>query len=440
MTKPKNKYHLRCRECDTIIENMNAWFESFQKCPSCGNKWVDVEYSQNKADIKKLIETGTKPESVFHYFDFLPIDDRKNIITRGEGTIPVQRWTIFEYFAREQYGLNLKVSVYRNDINDGTNTFKDVAASVAASVLKENGITQYAVASTGNIASAFAHYLALANISLAVFIPNDALRANEAEISSSGQGVFRVNGDYTLAKKIAAEYSEKYKILLSGGNVDPMRVEAKKTMVWEWLRQTGELPDVYVQALSGGTGPIAINKGIKEIKGMGYRETNPRFIMVQPSGCDPMTAGWKKAKTNGFPEGWLKDYPIYENPVTSVPTLATGNPATFPIIANLVHESKGEIITYQEEKCIHIARLIAFEMGVKIGPASTIAVGGFFEGLKQGVFKDGESVLINIGESMNRAPEYLEGMIYTTKHVGSVDDCVPPNREDYREQLWAKVK
>ena len=420
---------------------MNDWFANFQKCPSCGNKWVDVEYARDKADIKKLIEDkDAKSDSVFYYFDFLPLEKKENIVTRGEGVIPVERWPLFETFAKENYGLNLKVSVYRNDINQGTNTFKDVAASVAASVLKENGIEQYAVASTGNIASAFSHYLAKAGINLAVFIPNDALPANESEINSYGQKAFRVNGDYAKAKKIAAEYAEKYKILLSGGNVDPMRVEAKRTMVWEWLRQTGELPDVYVQALSGGTGPIAIDKGIREIKGMGYREENPRFIMVQPSGCDPMTVGWQKAKEAGFPEGWLKDYPIFENPVTKVPTLATGNPATFPIIADLVQKSDGEIITFDEEKCIDIARLIAFEKGIKIGPASTIAVGGFFEGLKQGIFKDGESVLINIGESMNRAPEFLEGMIYTTEHIDSVDDCTPPNRENYREQLWEKLK
>ncbi len=119
--------------------------------------------------------------------------------------------------------------------------------------------------------------------------------------------------------------------------------------------------------------------------------------------------------------------------MTKVPTLATGNPATFPIIANLVHKSEGEIITFDEDLAIDIARLIAFEKGVKIGLASTIAVGGFFEGLKHGIFKYGESVLINIGESMNRAPEFLDGMIYTTEHIDSVDDCVPPDRENYRE-------
>jgi hypothetical protein len=35
-----------------------------------------------------------------------------------------------------------------------------------------------------------------------------------------------------MAKKIAAEYSAKFNILMSGGNTDPMRVEGKKTMVF----------------------------------------------------------------------------------------------------------------------------------------------------------------------------------------------------------------
>lgn len=74
-------------------------------------------------------------------------------------------------------------------MNPGTGTFKDVAASVAASVLKENGVKRFAIASTGNIATAFSYYLAKAGISLSVFIPQDALMANEAEISSYGQKV-----------------------------------------------------------------------------------------------------------------------------------------------------------------------------------------------------------------------------------------------------------
>ena len=226
---------------------------------------------------------------------------------------------------------------------------------------------------------------------------------------------------------------------MSGGNTDPMRVEAKKTMVFEWLRQIGKVPNVYIQALSGGTGPIAIEKAYKDLKGLGLVDKMPRFIMVQPSGCAPMSHGWVKAKADGFPDGWLTQYPNYDNPVTKVPTLATGKPGTYPIIARLVHQTDGEIIEFDESRMIDIARLIAFETTVRIGPAATIGVGGFFQSLHQGILKQGDEVLINIGEGVRRAPDFVEEMIYTTKNISSIDECDRFDRNTLHQQLWDKV-
>ncbi len=437
---PDSKYYFKCRSCGSITESFKEWFKAGQKCHSCGHKWVDVKYNTDLEKIKDLIrDDKNEANSVFHYFDFLPLDNRDNIITEGEGSINIDRWEFLERFAKDKYGLELEVLAYRNDTNPGTGTFKDVAASVAASVLKENGIKQYCIASTGNIANAFSYYLAKADISLAVFIPDDALKANEAGVSCYGQRLFRAEGDYALAKKLCAEYSEKHGIHMSGGNIDPARVEAKKTQVFEWLRILGTLPDVYVQALAGGTGPIAIDKAIRDIEPLGLVKKDPRYIMVQASGCDPMTAAWEKAKENNFKEGWETDFPIYDNPVTKIPTLANGNPQTFPIIGGLCKKTGGEIITYNEEKSIDVARLIAFETGIKIGPAATIAAGGFFDGLKKGLFKDGEKIMINIGEGVLRSPDLMVDMIYTTKSVASLEECEPTSRESFRQQLWDAV-
>ena len=162
--------------------------------------------------------------------------------------------------------------------------------------------------------------------------------------------------------------------------------------------------------------------------------------MVQPDKCNPMTLGWEKAKANNFPDGWLNDYPIIDAPVTKVPTLATGNPATFPIIAELVHKSKGEIITASEDKMLDIARLVSYKKHVRIGPASTIALDGFFKSLKAGYIKDGDVVLVNIGEGVRRAPEFMEEMIYTTEHVSSVEECKPHNLKDFEAQLWKAIQ
>ncbi|MBU0766159.1 MAG: pyridoxal-phosphate dependent enzyme [Bacteroidetes bacterium] len=437
----ENKFHLRCRQCNRIINNFREWFAGAQKCPECGNKWVNVGYSGDYKRLKELIsDSADKAENMFHYFDFLPLNDKKNIITEGEGVIPVDRWEFLEEFAFKKYGLRVKVLAYRNDNNYGTGTFKDAAAALVASVLKENGVKQYAVASTGNVANAFAHYLALAGISLTVFVPQDALVANEAGVGSYGQRVYRVRGDYHKSKMIAAEYSKKYGILLSGGNTDPMRVEAKKTMVFEWLRLLGYLPDVYIQALSGGTGPIAIEKGCDDIEHLGLFTKRPRYILVQPDKCDPMTVAWNKARSKGFPEGWESDYPVLENPETLIPTLATGNPITYPIIATIVHRSGGEIISFHEEDCPDVARLIAYETTVKIGPAAAIAIGGFFDALRMKQIREGESVMINVGEGARRAPELLGAMTYTTQWIDSVDETQPTDRAEFRNQLWKKFE
>jgi threonine synthase len=203
------------------------------------------------------------------------------------------------------------------------------------------------------------------------------------------------------------------------------------------MRRMGKHPDVYIQALSGGTGPFAIEKAHKEMQGTGLFDKLPRFILSQPSGCDPMTQSWEKAKANGFPEGFEKEYTIIDNPVTLIPTLATGHPATYPAMAKLVQKSNGEILTFDENRAADVTRLVAYETGVKIGPASAIAFGGLLEAFKKGMIKQGESILINLGEGTLRATEYMQAMAYTTKEVHSVDECEKFDRAIYKETVWA---
>ncbi len=433
----ENKYYLKCVKCGYETPDFGVWFKQNQICPECGSKHSEVWYNSDYKELP-LIMKGL-PANFWQYFYYLPLNKRENVITRNEGAIPVQRWKFLESFAKERYNVEIEVHAYRNDLNSGTGTFKDVAASLAASILKEYGIEQYCVASTGNTATAYARYLAIGGTNASIFIPGNALKASEAFMSAYGQQVFRVNGDYAKAKEIAAEFSKKYNILISSGNIDPIRVEAKKTMVFEWLRQLGKMPDVYIQAVSGGTGPIAIDKGVREIEKVFPGLKNPRFILVQPDKCDPMVQAWEKAEANGFPEGFENDYPVIDNPQTAVPTLATGNPATYPIIAKLVKNANGTFLRMKESKLADYAKLVAFERKVIMGPASAVCIAGFFEALKKGEIKNGETVLLNTGEGVRRAPEFVEQMIYTTKTVNSIEDCKPHKISDYRQQLWDAV-
>lgn len=431
------KFHFECRECGHIIKGFEEWFSSNQTCSQCGGNKIYTIYSADKNKIKELIASVRKPDSLWHYFDFLPLNHKENIITEGEGVAPIERWAFLEDFAKRKYGLTLEVFVNRNDRSFATGTFKDKGGALAASVLKEHGITEYVVASTGNTASAFAHYMAKAGVSCSIFVPENSLPDSEAHIGTYGQKLFRVKGDYAYAKKVAADYAKKYGILMTGGNLDPLRLEAKKTQVFEMLRVTGKTPDVYIQALSGGTGPFAVEKAFKDFEGTGILEKLPRFLLSQGDMCAPMAHAWSEAKAKGFYEGYENNYPIYENPEVLIPTIATGNPGMYPLMAPLVRRSGGEIFPVPERMAVDIARLVAYEQVVKIGPASAAGLLGYFEALKLGYINDGESVFINMGESANRALDFLKEVAYTTEHVDSVDDCARFNRKAYRNKVWA---
>ncbi len=432
------KYYFVCKSCGHRIESFKEWFQHGQKCPECGKNFVDTQYTASPEKLKDLIFNAKDVKNLWHYFDFLPLDDAKNIVSAGEGVSPVSRWDFLEEVAKKEFGKTLKVYVMRHNFNDGTRTFKDIAGTLAASVLKENGVTDYAVASTGNTANAFSHYLAKAGINLYVFMPQDAVKENIASVSAYGQKAVICKGDYAFAKKIAGEFTAKNNILMTIGNTDPLRVESKKTWVYEWLRLTGELPTVYIQALSGGTGPIAVEKAIHEVSQFGDYKC-PRFISVQPSLCDPMTQAWEKAKSQNFPEGWQHDFPKIQNPKTKVQTLATGVPGTYPIIADLTKNSGGEIITFDETKSADVARLVAFKTLEKIGPASAIGLGGYFESLKKGLLKDGDVVMINLGEGLERASFFLSELAYNFDTVSSADEIKPFSRKDLEFKLWRDI-
>ena len=430
------KFFFECRTCGHKIDGFKEWFEHGQTCSKCGDNKIYTVYNTDKNKLKDLLTTSTKPDSMWHYFDFLPLNDKNNIVSDGEGVAPIRRWEFLEDYAKRKYNLNLEVYVNRNDYSPATGTFKDKGGTLISSVLKEAGVKEYVVASTGNTANAVAIYLAKAGISASIFVPKDALPENIAHIGALGQKVYLVKGDYTYAKKVAADYAKKHNILISIGNLDPLRLEAKKTTTFEIIRQLGKMPDVYIQAVSGGTAPLAVAKAFNDFEETGVLGKIPRMLFVQGHYCAPQVQAWEKAKANNFPKGWEKDYPIIENPKVLVPTIATGNPGLYPYLGKLVKETGGDYFAIKEELAVDMGRLVAYERAIKIGPASAIGILGFFDALKSNSINDGESVFINMGEGVQRALSFVEDMEYTAEEIKSVDDTHRFDRKTLKEKVW----
>ena len=180
-------------------------------------------------------------------------------------------------------------------------------------------------------------------------------------------------------------------MLISAGNIDPIRVEAKRTMAFEFLRQLGKMPDVFFQAVAGGTGPIALDKGVRELQKYYDKSIKmPRLILAQQDTCDPMVRAWEK------------DFPTVI-PQTKISILSAGTPGMYPVVAPMVRATKGGFVRVQESELAGLAKKIQEQTGVIFGPASMVCFAGFYQALAQNMIHQGETILLNIGEGSERA-------------------------------------
>ena len=399
------KYQLRCKKCGKVIGDVATWFQQDQQC-ECGSGYAEVEYF----DVKPFRYDKPANDSYQdYYFDLLPIEKRENIVSFGEGLIPMERWNNLEEYAKSK-GVDCKVFVYRNDQNAGSGSFKDISAALAATVLKENGVKEYCLASTGNAGVAFATYLAKAGIKFTEFAPNCIDPATVEAIRNVGQPIVISKGGYGDAKAEAANYHKENKVLISGGNTDPLRIESKRLLVNECIRQIGQLPTVYMQAVAGGTSPLAFEKGFRDLQAMtGDKSLKlPRMLLVQQDECDPMVNAWEKATAAGFPEGWEKDYEAKKDIKTRIGILTAANPGNYPLVAPLVRKSGGTFLRVAEAELPQYGKEMKKSQETLMGPASMVCYAGFYQAVDKGLIHDGDVVLLNTGEGSDRAGWFKE--------------------------------
>ena len=401
------KYHLYCTACGRETGDFGQWFAEGQKC-TCGCRRAEARYF---TDYGKLKDLCSRPaDNLFHWFDFLPLGKRENIVTLGEGAVPMEEWKCLKDLARQKYGIDCTPLVSRSDLSGGTGTFKDPAAALGASLFKEWGVKHFCAASTGNTATAFSRYCTEAGVEFTIFVPCDVSPDTALTIMSHRQDLRVSQGGYADAKKEAAAFCKETGTLMTAGNIDPIRVEAKRTLVFEYLRQTGRMPDVYVQAVSGGTAPIALDKGVRELNAQGIDVRLPRMILAQQDTCDPMVLGWEKACADGFPEGWEKDFPSV-TPRTGISILSTGTPGMFPIVAPIVRGSGGSFVRVREDSLVELAKWIYGNTGVIPGPASMVCIAGFLKALEEGLIHNGDVVSVNMGEGSERNVKFKNAVL-----------------------------
>ncbi|MBC7250703.1 MAG: pyridoxal-phosphate dependent enzyme [Anaerolineae bacterium] len=378
---------LKCASCGAE----EPFERVLEQCPRCGGDWIDVVY-----DYEGIARTWPellreRPFTMWRYRELLPLQNDEHRITMGEGGTPLLH--------AANLGMMLGAPhIYVKDERQGpTGSFKDRQASLSISMMKELGVTEAVVASTGNVAISYSAYSALAGIKLWAFLTSLVPPEKMREVAIYGSEVVKVTGTYDQTKQVAAEFARRQGIYLDRGIRSIAARESMKTVAFEIAEQLPlflgkgstpwRAPDWYIQAVSGGMGPVGVWKGYQELVQMGLVERMPRLACIQAEGCAPMV--WS------FQKGLEQAEPVLR-PRTRVITVATGHPGpAYTFLARAIREHGGAFEAISDQETFRAMHVMAKLNGLSMEPAAALAFAGLFKLLSKGVIRRDEVVVVN---------------------------------------------
>jgi threonine synthase len=400
-------FFIRCIDCG----HKTPYFPTSTNCPRCDGQWREAEYDYDAVAKRLPLQLPGRIFDLWRYHELLPIRNPNPAIMLGEGGTPLVQAV--------NLGMMLGCpNIFIKDERQGpTSSFKDRQAAVTIAALKEAGITEMVVASTGNVAISYSAYAARAGIKLWAFVTSLVPAVKMREIALYGSQLVKVTGSYDQAKQVAAEFARQRNLYLDMGARTIPSVEAMKTIAFEIaeqitnilgfstksngkMRAAWQSPDWYLQSVSGGMGPLGVAKGFSELYKMGFIKNIPAIGVIQVEGCAPMVQAWKNNAETAEPVISHR---------THIETLATGNPGrAYTLLRKIINDTHGTFESVSDEEAFRAMHVLAKMEGISTEPAAAVAFAGLFKLVRSGVIKSTDVVVINCtGHTMPTEPFIL---------------------------------
>jgi threonine synthase len=325
---------------------------------------------------------------MWKYKAFLPVDEKDNIVTAGEGDTPLRRLNSF-------HG-NVWV---KDETRNPTGTFKDRGGSLAVTALSALSVKKLVLSSEGNAGCSFALYSHIADLACQVFLPRQANPA-KAELSQKlGAKVTLVDGTIADAGRRAEALAKKEGSYNASTFVTPYRHDGKGTMALEICEQLDwRVPDYVVYPVGGGVGLVGMWKMFSILEKIGWVKNRPRFVAVQPAGCAPVVKAYN-SKTADVNE--------WKNPETIAFGLRIPKPLAGKWILRCLRESDGIALSVTDEEIRESMGQALKDEGLLLEPSSaaTIAALPHLYGEKM-LDRSAEVVLIATGSGLKTLEQF----------------------------------
>ncbi|MHA1238465.1 MAG: threonine synthase [Candidatus Odinarchaeia archaeon] len=384
-----NIVFLECRNCGNRYEDYPPRF----KCTSCGGL-LEYKYEWNK--IREKIK-DTHNHGFWRFSHLMPFIPQKFRLSLGEGDTPLWR------ASRLSKKLNIKNIFLKDETRNPTNSFRDRAAALTVSNANYLGFKKLVCISNGNLGASVAAYSAKAGLKCDIYVPKQVHLGKLAQMYAYGAKViFKGNTidetlDTVLEDKTLLEH------YLAAAELNPLIIEAQKTIAFEIIEQYG-VPDYLIVPMGDGGTLYSIWKGFKEYVELEMCDSIPKMIGVQAEGCAPIVEAYKKGNTI--------------TPIQDAKTRALAILVCKPVLGNLaleaIRESGGLALAITDEKILSYERILAGTEGIFAEPASAATIACLEVLSTENILNSDDTVICLITASGLKAPYVLEAL--TKKH------------------------
>ena len=151
-----------------------------------------------------------------------------------------------------------------------------------------------------------------------------------------------------------------------------------------------KMPDAIIYPTGGGTGIIGMHKAFQELLELGWIEgRQPRFIAVQPEGCQPIVRAFQEGRETSQP---------WANATTLSDGLRVPHPFADYLILSAIRETGGTALAVEDSEMVDAMYEMATAEGIIACPEGAATLVALKRLLKEGFLGPEETiVLLNTG-------------------------------------------
>jgi threonine synthase len=285
----------------------------------------------------------------------------------------------------------------KDETRGPTGSNKDRATALVLQHALNAGIATISCSSTGNTAVSLAVGAAAAGKQAVIFVPNDVMESKLGLMLAAGATVLKVNADYAATARLSRQAAAAFGWYDRNTGVNPLTVEAKKTVAFEvWEQLERDTPDVVIVPVGDGPTLNGIAKGFRELVECGAAGRIPRIVGVQAEGCQPIKLAWE---TNSRIKA--------VQPATVADGIAVGAPISGAMALRDVRQSGGGFVAVSDAEILGAVRMLAIRAGVLAEPAGAAALAAIERAAVEGLVGRDERVVVLVTGSALKAPHFL---------------------------------